>query len=213
MTPERAVAHRCCGPFCCFFPPHHPPDPAPFFSLSGGFFGVKVLKILPSLAPNNLPQRGDSSSKSPNFSPSYPPETPPVWCFVESEFHLKKYWIWAENANIPPKISPYISPERADNWEDVRGVDWEFVREGYPWKSGWRGRCGGFGWGLLLRRMPPEREKMTGVCAGKRLGKVGGKVAEIEFFEIWNGAKKCHLSADKWTKNVDKVFIIKKTIT
>ena len=40
------------------------------------------------------------------------------------------------------------------------------------------------GWGLLLRRMPPEREKMTGGCAGKRLGKVGGKVAEIEFFEI-----------------------------
>ena len=35
-----------------------------------------------------------------------------------------------------------------------------------------------------MRRMPSEREKITGACAGKRLGKRAEKVAEIEFFEI-----------------------------
>lgn len=56
---------------------------------------------------------------------------------------------------------------------------------------------------------PPEREN-DGVVRG---GQMGGKVAEIEFFEVGNHAKNGHLSKDKVTKISDKVFIKKKTIT
>ena len=42
---------------------------------------------------------------------------------------------------------------------------------------------------------------------------IGGKVAEIEFFEVGNHAGNGHLSADKVTKCSDKVFILKKTLT
>ena len=61
--------------------------------------------------------------------------------------------------------------------------------------------------------MPLEREKMAGACVRERLGEVGGKVAEIEFFQVGNHAENGHLSADKVTKFSDKVFILKKTIT
>ena len=64
-----------------------------------------------------------------------------------------------------------------------------------------------------MRRMPPEREKMTGACAREQLGEVGGKVAKIEFFELGNHVKNGHLSADKVTKCLDKVFVLKKTLT
>ena len=45
------------------------------------------------------------------------------------------------------------------------------------------------------------------------MGKVGGKVAEIEFFEVENHAENGHLSPDKRTKSLDKVFVLKKTTT
>lgn len=58
--------------------------------------------------------------------------------------------------------------------------------------------------GTSTAKDTPEREKMTGACAGRRLGKVGGKVAEIEFFDVGNHAENGHLSADKRTKFSDK---------
>ena len=42
---------------------------------------------------------------------------------------------------------------------------------------------------------------------------MGGKVAEIEFFEVGNHVENGHLSADKVTKISDKVFVLKKTFT
>ena len=42
---------------------------------------------------------------------------------------------------------------------------------------------------------------------------MGGKVAEIEFFEVGNHAENGHLSPDKRTKFSDKVFVLKKTFT
>lgn len=42
---------------------------------------------------------------------------------------------------------------------------------------------------------------------------MGGKVAEIDFFEVGNHAENGHLSTDKVTKISDKVFILKKMFT
>ena len=42
---------------------------------------------------------------------------------------------------------------------------------------------------------------------------MGGKVAEIEFFEVGNRVENGHLSADKVTKISDKVFVLKKMFT
>ena len=95
----------------------------------------------------------------------------------------------------------------------MRGFVWEFVCEGYPLKEQMTGKMRGILVGTSTAKDTPEREKMTVACAGRRLGKVGGKVAEIEFFQIECHAENGHLSADKWTKIVDKVFDLKKTIT
>ena len=42
---------------------------------------------------------------------------------------------------------------------------------------------------------------------------MGGKVAEIEFFDVGNHAENGHLSADKRTKFSDKRCVLKKTLT
>ena len=57
--------------------------------------------------------------------------------------------------------------------------------------------------------MPSEWEKRRGGQAEEN----GEKVAEIEFFEVGNHAENGHLSADKVTKCLDKVFVLKKTLT
>ena len=180
MTPERAVAIRCCGPF--LFPFFHL-FTSPFQTISWGSFEVKVPKILPRSAPENLPWRGDSSSKNPVFSPSIPWKLPRLHAWPGRNYHLKSNE-FKQKTNISPKISLYISPERADSWEDVQGVDWGFACEGYPWKSRWRGRCGGFDWEFLLRRMPPEREKITGLVRGNDWGNVREKLQKLSFLRF-----------------------------
>ena len=57
--------------------------------------------------------------------------------------------------------------------------------------------------------MPSEREN-DGVLQG---GQMGGKVAEIEFFDVGNHAENGHLSADKRTKFSDKWFVLFQTFT
>ena len=69
--------------------------------------------------------------------------------------------------------------------------------------------AGDFGGEFLLRRMP-LKGKMTGFVWGEQMGR---KVAKIEFFKVENRVKNGHLSADKWTKCSDKVFVLKKTFT
>ena len=83
--------------------------------------------------------------------------------------------------------------------------------EGCPLKEKMNGgNVGDFDGGCRVRRMPSEREKCAGGQAGKQMG---GKVAEIDFFEVGNHAKNEHLSKDKRTKFSDKVFVLKKTST
>ena len=57
----------------------------------------------------------------------------------------------------------------------------------------------GFEWGRCVRRMPQS-------WGADKQRKIGGKVAEIEFFEVGNHAGNGHLSADK-------VIVLKKTLT
>ena len=45
------------------------------------------------------------------------------------------------------------------------------------------------------------------------MGKVGGKVAEIDFFKVGNHAENGHLSPDKVTKYSDKLFVLFQTFT
>ena len=42
---------------------------------------------------------------------------------------------------------------------------------------------------------------------------MGGKVAEIEFFDVGNHAENGQLSTDNRTKSSDKRFVLKKTNT
>lgn len=60
--------------------------------------------------------------------------------------------------------------------------------------------------GTFTAKDAPKREKSSDFCVGGQAGEIGGKVAEIEFFQVGNHAEDGHLSADK-------VFILKKTIT
>lgn len=51
--------------------------------------------------------------------------------------------------------------------------------------------------------MPPKEKKSGGGQAGGN----GGKVTEIEFFDVGNHAENGYLSTDKVTKFSDKVFV------
>ena len=82
--------------------------------------------------------------------------------------------------------------------------------EGSPLKEKMNGgNAGDFDGGCRVRRC-----HLNGKNAGAdKQRKIGGKVAEIEFFEVGNHAGNGHLSADKVTKCSDKVFVLKKTLT
>ena len=53
-----------------------------------------------------------------------------------------------------------------------------------PLKEEMVGKMRGILAGTSTAKDAPEREKVGRFCEGERLGEVGGKVAEIEFFEI-----------------------------
>ena len=61
----------------------------------------------------------------------------------------------SKNTNIPPKISPYISPERADSWEDAGELSGDVVCEGCPAEreENNRGLCGGNDWGNERKKL------------------------------------------------------------
>ena len=83
--------------------------------------------------------------------------------------------------------------------------------------------------GNSFAKVPSERAENRGcardlsgdiVCeecsnhgGGQAEGKRVEKVAEIEFFEVRNRVENGHLSPDKVTKILDKVFALKKTLT
>ena len=73
--------------------------------------------------------------------------------------------------------------------------------EGSPLKEKMNGgNAGDFDGGCRVRRCP-----LKGKTAGAdKQREIGGKVAEIEFFEVGNHAGNGHLSADKRTKFSDK---------
>lgn len=94
------------------------------------------------------------------------------------------------------------APERTDDWVLL-------LRRMPPERVEARGCAGDFGGEFLLRRTPLKGEN-DGVVQG---GQMGGKVAEIEFFEVGNHAKNGHLSKDKRTKFSDKWFVLFQTFT
>lgn len=80
-----------------------------------------------------------------------------------------------------------LPSERADEWGELGAFD---------------GRC-------RVRRCP-----LKGKNAGAdKQGEMGGKVAEIEFFDVGNHAENGQLSTDNRTKSSDKRFVLKKTNT
>ncbi len=60
MTLKRARSKSLRALFCT----HFPPVVTPFQALSGGYFEIKVPKILPSLTPKTSPSEADSSSQN-----------------------------------------------------------------------------------------------------------------------------------------------------
>ena len=47
----------------------------------------------------------------------------------------------------------------------------------------------------------------------EQVGKARENVAKNEILKVRHGAKKCHLTTDKWTKSTDKVFVLNQTFT
>lgn len=204
MTPwEGLVANRC-GPF---FVPIFPPLCPPIFSLSGGFYGGKFPKILPSLTPKNFPERGWF------FEPKYSkiPLKSPFLLLCAGDDSPRKGFNFEHN-----RLAFGINSACRTLWKGRRqgrrpGNCWgEGGYEGSPLKEKMNGgNAGDFDGGCRVRRCP-----LNGKNAGAdKQRKIGGKVAEIEFFEVGNHAKNGHLSADKVTKCLDKVFVLKKTLT
>ena len=87
MTPERAVAHRCCGPF--LYPFSTPPSPwprpifLPFRGISTQTTSQKSPKILPSEGDSARKRRSKSLPVPPNFPQRLPlasPQSNPRCC-------------------------------------------------------------------------------------------------------------------------------------
>ena len=88
MTPERAVAHRCCGPFLLPFSTPSSPWPRPVFFPFRGISSQTTSQKSPGHPPKNLPQRGGflrkmgdqipwhRSKNSPSNSPKVPSNQP-----------------------------------------------------------------------------------------------------------------------------------------
>ena len=133
MTPERAVAIRCCGPFLLpFSTPIIPLAPPCFSPFQGGFLRRNITKM--TLAPpENSPQRGGflrkngdkipwhCSKNSPSDSTGIPSNQPQT--HLQSNRNLLKKRLYF--GSIPPDFTPK-SPR---SHPPGRGVDGENARE------------------------------------------------------------------------------------
>ncbi len=102
MTPERAVAIRCCGPFLYPFSTPAPPRFPPF---QGAFLRSRNRNHPPSISPQILPSEGDSTRKRRSKSLPVPPNFPQRLPLASPQSNPRCVLCWAmPKAGISSRI-------------------------------------------------------------------------------------------------------------
>ena len=153
--------------FCCFFPPCHPPGPAPLFSLSGGFLRKRHHKNPPKILPSEADSFAKRAIKSPGIAPKFSsaaslksPQTTPR----RTSRTIEIYWKISYISKVFPWFCSKISPEPS------------------PWKGCWRGECERRWSGMLAAKRSSLKGESWGFVGESVRGEVWGKVAEIKIF-------------------------------
>ena len=195
MTPERAVAIRCYGPFLYPFLPWYPPQTLPNFLPFRGISSQTTSQKSPGHPPKNSPHQGGFLRKKgdeipwhcpqilPSGSPGVPSNRPQM--HLQNNRNLLKNRLYFESIpllflqNLPRAI-PLKGVLVGEMWEKMignvgceailseRGNAGEFVREDE--------------WEFRSRSSPLKWWKNWGFVGESERGEMRGKVAKIEFF-------------------------------